>query len=258
MRFLLTLICALLLSGQCVFGAQRFVSTAKLAPETLTYRVMFKWGLINKQAGTAVLTLSNDRLHYHSMLTAASEPWADRVFKVRDTLIGKMDYNTFLPLIYEKIAHEGNDHKHDKVTYDYSSPQIVAADCHRKVLRKNELRVDETRRLISDGTAVDMLTSFYYMRTLPFEQWNVGHSVSTDIFSGKQKEKLTIEYCGKEDLDINGRIRPTYHITFKFTGGGGKKTSDDMDAWIAADATRIPLKLEGKLPVGKVHCILEE
>ncbi len=36
---------------------------------------------------------------------------------------------------------------------------------------------------------------------------------------------------------------------------GGKKTSDDMDAWISADARRIPVRLEGKLPVGKVHCV---
>ncbi len=35
----------------------------------------------------------------------------------------------------------------------------------------------------------------------------------------------------------------------------GAKTSDDMEAWIAAGSSRIPLKLEGKLPVGKVHCI---
>ena len=30
---------------------------------------------------------------------------------------------------------------------------------------------------------------------------------------------------------------------------------DDMEAWISADKRRIPLRLEGKLPVGKVHCI---
>ena len=27
-----------------------------------------------------------------------------------------------------------------------------------------------------------------------------------------------------------------------------------MDAWISTDAQRIPLKLEGTLPVGKVQC----
>ena len=30
-----------------------------------------------------------------------------------------------------------------------------------------------------------------------------------------------------------------------------------MDAWISADARRIPIKLEGKLPVGKVHCLYD-
>lgn len=96
------------------------------------------------------------------------------------------------------------------------------------------------------------------MRTLPFEKWKPGHVESVDIFSGKRKELLSIVYSGKVDISVNGVTRPAYHITFKFTSGGGVKTSDDMDAWIAADNTRVPLRLEGKLPVGKVHCILNE
>lgn len=257
-RIFTTLLLLTALTGLLTWAAPRTVSTTTLAPESLTYRVMYKWGLINKRAGTAKLTLRNDHDHYYAELTAASEPWADRFYCVRDTLIGMMDYRTMAPLSYEKIAHEGNDYKHDRVVYDYSAANIVKADCTRKVYKKGELRVDDTRVLESTRTAVDMLTSFYYMRTLPFADWSAGHTVTTDIFSGKQKETLSIVYCGKETLDINGTPREAYHITFKFTGGGGKKTSDDMDAWIAADSSRIPLRLEGKLPVGKVHCILEQ
>ena len=31
-----------------------------------------------------------------------------------------------------------------------------------------------------------------------------------------------------------------------------------MEAWISADNSRVPLRMEGKLPVGKVHCILDK
>lgn len=94
------------------------------------------------------------------------------------------------------------------------------------------------------------------MRTLPFDSWQSGHVTKVDIFSGKRKELLSIVYSGIEKLEIDGEEYPTYHITFQFTSGGGKKTSDDMEAWISLDK-RHPLRLEGKLPVGKVHCILE-
>ncbi len=228
---------------------------AGLAPETLTYKVMFKWGLINKKAGTARLSLRHGPASYEATMAAASAPWADRIYKVRDTLNGRMAYSDFAPLYYEKIAHEGSEHKHDEVRYDYSVPGIVRADCKRRVFKKGELKVDDTRELKAEGKAIDMLTSFYYMRSLPFEKWKPGHVTKIDIFSGKRKELLSITYHGVVELDVGGVVHPTYYITFTFTSGSGKKTSDDMEAWIATDKSRIPLRLEGKLPVGKVHCI---
>ena len=37
----------------------------------------------------------------------------------------------------------------------------------------------------------------------------------------------------------------------------GKKSSDDMSAWISTDSRRIPLRIEGKLPVGKIHILYD-
>lgn len=254
-RFLI--IAALLWASLAAVAQSNSLSHTRLEPETLRYRVMFKWGLINKKAGSAVMTLSRDKRHYTAQLAAHSEPWADRIYRVRDTLNGRMSVDGMTPLFYEKIAYEGNEFKHDVVRYDYSTTGIAGADCTRKVVKKNELRVDEQRRLESDSKAVDMLTSFYYMRTLPFESWQPGHTVKVDIFSGKQKEVLSIVYLGTEDVDVDGNAMPSYHISFRFTSKGGTKTSDDMDAWISTKSDRRPLRLEGKLPVGKVHCIIE-
>lgn len=239
-------------------GQDHSLTHKKLEPETLKYRVMFKWGLLNKKAGSATLSLTHDKNNYTSQLAAKSEPWADKIFCVRDTLNGRMSYDGFKPLFYEKIANEGNEHKHDIVKYDYSkSPQINAL-CSRKVYKKGVLKIDEDKEMSAENRAVDMLTSFYFMRTLPYEDWTAGHIEDIDIFSGKRKELLSIVYAGKVKLEVNGVERNAYKITFKFTSGGGKKTSDDMEAWISADDDRIPLRLEGKLPVGKVHCILDE
>lgn len=228
---------------------------AKLAPESLPYKVMFKWGLINKQAGRAVLNLNHASDEYHSELTARSEPWADRFYRVRDTLRSTMRRHDFLPKFYEKIANEADDRKHDRVIFHYSDSSGVKADSYRKEFRKGTLRIDDHHKFKSDSIAVDMLSSFYVMRTLPYESWSVGQTYSVPIFSGKQTETLTIKYHGKENLKIDGQTYPVYHITFIFTSRGGTKSSDDMDAWIYNHKSRIPLRLEGKLPVGKVHCI---
>ena len=56
-------------------------------------------------------------------------------------------------------------------------------------------------------------------------------------------------------MEIDKKKYPSYHITFTFTTAGGKTSSDNMDAWISSGTDRIPLLLEGKLPVGKVRAI---
>lgn len=240
----------------CLLGMLTAQATApRFAAESLKYRVMYKWGLINKQAGSATITLAPKGNIYSAQLTAASEPWADKFFMVRDTLNGTMDKLTLAPIFYEKIAHEGGDDKHDTVKFSYSGNN-VKGECTRIEYKKGELRKDEKRVLEATGPTVDMLASFYYMRNLPFTQWKAGHKETITIFSGKQKESLTFWYRGIEPVMVNDTRYQCYHVTFIFTGKGGKTTSDNMDAWITTTADRIPVLLEGKLPVGKVKCEL--
>lgn len=224
--------------------------------ENLRYKVLYKWGLINKTAGYADISMRRSGERCMGVLYAASEPWADRFFKLRDTLVSTMRPADFTPFRYEKKAHEGNEVKHDIVEFSRNGYNFTG-QCVRKVWKKGELFRDETRTLSATGTTVDMMSSFYYMRNLPFEQWKPGHTTTINIFSGKQQEKLTLKYQGTDDVELKGKKYKCYHITFIFTGDGGKKTSDNMDAWISTGESRVPLKLEGKLPVGKVQCYLD-
>lgn len=245
MKRLSTLTAAIIaiLCCRAVAPAQTF------APETLHYKVMYKWGLINKQAGTVAIRLDNDAASgYRARLTAASAPWADRFFRVRDTLQCRMSH-ALAPSLYEKNSHEGKEDKVDRVVYSRQGHRVTAA-CTRKKWKDGKLTVDERRELAAEGTTVDMLTAFYYMRALPFPTWQTGHVLTINIFSGKRKELLTIKYLGNEAVDG----QDCYHISFIFTSDGRTRTSDDMEAWISTAPDRIPLKLEGKLPVGKVKC----
>ena len=232
-----------------------FALTPDFTNETLNYRVMFKWGLINKQAGRATISVKSKGNRYITQLTARSEPWADVFYCVRDTLNGIMLKDGLKPLFYEKIAHEGPEDKHDTVEFSYNGDNVTGYTT-RKEFKKGQLKRDEKKTISAMGATVDMMSSFYVMRSLPFEHWQKGHRSELSIFSGKQKEKLTFEYQGIERVEVNGKHYQCFHITFIFTGEGGKKTSDNMDAWITTGNTRTPVLLEGKLPVGKVKCEL--
>lgn len=224
--------------------------------ETLTYDVMYKWGLINKKAGSVAITtgIPSSGTRFKAVLTGATAPWADKFYRVRDTLRGTIDSRNFLPYKYEKIAYEGGDFSHDELEFSRKGNTTQASVIHRRKRKKDtEVSVSE-KVLEATGATLDMLSSFYYMRHLDYASMKGGQTVRLNVFSGSQKEILTIHYDGIEDVTIGKKKYPSYHITFTFTSGSGKKTSDNMDAWLSMDSAKIPLLLEGKLPVGKVRC----
>lgn len=220
--------------------------------ENLHYRVMFKWGLINSQAGRATLSLRSSNGNYYSTLIAMSEPWADKIYRVRDTLTTVMTHQGLLAMRYEKRANEDGRYSKDIVTYSRAGNQVTG-HCRRMYERKNRQVVHDNRTIKAVGTTVDMLSVFYYIRALDFSSMTPGHAFTINIFSGKRCEKLRLKFAGRTSVKIGKTAHEAYRIDFTFTTDGKTKSSDDMSAWISTDVRRIPLRVEGKLPVGKIQ-----
>ena len=228
-------------------------ANAPLKNEALPYKVMFKWGLIHKQAGHGTLYLKDEGNRYVSTLYASSEKWADKFYKVRDTLSTIMSKPDMQPIRYERIAHEGGRYSHDIVNFTRKGTTVYG-DCHRYRRKKGETNTSYAKMTVqAEGVAVDMVSSFYYLRTLDFKSMKPGSKKVINIFSGKRKELLTITYHGIEKLKLDKKTYNSYYVTFTFTSDGKKETSDPVKAWISADSNLIPLKLIGKLKVGSVQ-----
>lgn len=247
--FLLTLLTLLL--SPAVIKAQNPVS---LVDETLTYDVIYKWGFINKVAGYASMSLRDDGDCYRASVFAENAPWANSIYMLRDTLYTTMTKDGLYPLKYVYIAHEAGKYKKDVLTFHHSGNTFTAdAVRYRRPKGGGDL-TSSTLQLEAQGMTVDMLSAFFYLRTLDFPNMDKGHSVTVNIFSGSKKELLTITYLGKKNVIINGEKFPTFYINFNFTRHG-KMSSEPIEGWISTDSQRIPLKVEGQLPVGKVRAL---
>lgn len=218
--------------------------------ETLNYEIVYHWGMIWKHAADATLSTRKTKDGYYAQLTGKTRSWADKVYPVRDTL--KCTLNSKLqPLRYEKLTHEKDYYARDLVEYSYNYSH-TSAKCTR--FRKSG---DTTTQLSAMCQAYDMLSVFYMLRDLDFAMLTASKPFTTVIFSGKEKEYLTIRYKGVEKVKMrDGSKREAHHVVFKFTQKGGKTSSDDLDAWLSTDEAHVPLLLQGALPVGKVKCYL--
>jgi hypothetical protein len=216
--------------------------------ETLNYEVVYHWGMIWKHAADATLSLRKTSSGYNATLTGKTRSWADKVYPVRDTLKCTMN-NKLQPLTYEKLTHEKDYYARDVVKFSYNYSH-TNAHCTR--YRKSGTT---TLDLSAKTQAYDMLSVFYMLRNLDYDELSRNKNYTTVIFSGKQKEYLTINYKGVETIKMrDGSKRQAHCITFKFTQKGGKQSSDNLTAWMSTDDSRIPLLLVGKLPVGEVKC----
>lgn len=222
-----------------------------LPDEDLSYAIMYKWGPINKQAGWAVLSLRGDSTQYRAMLSAGTMPWADKVYMVRDTLKSLMVKRDCVPLQYIKISHEDGNYAYNLLNYTRSGSDVTV-DVKRAFNKKNRPVQHRDTVLHAHEPGVDMLSVFYYIRHLDFSAMKPDDKIEVNVFSGRRVELLTIHYGGRETIKIDNKKVDTYVITFSFTIKG--KTSDaPMYCWMSTDGQRIPLKLEGQLPIGKVQ-----
>lgn len=225
------------------------VNALTITNETLNYQVVYHWGVVWKHAADATLTTTKTSDGYSARLTGKTRSWADKIYTVRDTLKCTMTKN-FRPLKYEKMTHENSYYARDVVSFtNYGAS--TSAQCTR--YRKNKPTANLS--LSANGIAYDMLSVFFMLRNIDFNKMKTNNTYSTWIFSGKQKEILTIKYIGIEPLQLRDKSRhQAFHIKLKFTQDNGKKSSDDIDAYISTEAQRIPLMVVGKLPVGEIKC----
>lgn len=86
-------------------------SPVVLADESLTYDVVYKWGLINKVAGHATMSLRSENNRYHASVYARNASWANKIYMLRDTLYSTMTKGDFYPISYTYIAHEKGKYK---------------------------------------------------------------------------------------------------------------------------------------------------
>ena len=166
-----------------------------------------------------------------------------------------MDKAKFRPISYTKVAHEGGKYAKDVIEYSYSGSKVGGKAT--KYREKKGTTKTEQIELSATGDTFDMLSVFYWLRSIDPATLPIGQKVTATLFSGSHEETVKIWKVGQESIKMrDGSKRDAWHIRFTFTSKGGKKTSDNIDAWISKDDRRIPLEIKGKLPLGHVNAYL--
>ena len=221
--------------------------------EKFKYIVTYKWGLIQKDAGDVEITKKPKGDGYELKLTAKTRPWADRIYKLRDTLTSVTFKEKYKPQQYTYIAHEKNKYRRDEIKFSYQGNKVTGHSVKYKEDKNGNITrgSDQLEGLLP---TYDMLSVYFFLREIDYSSLKAGETVNATIFSGLKEENLEVRCEGKEKIQLRDKSEhEAWHILFKFTQKGGKKSSDDINCWISTTPDHIPLLIIGNLPIGQVR-----
>lgn len=225
-------------------SAARFVTG-----EHLEYRVHY--GFIN--AAEATVDVSN-RLHqvnnrpcYRVDVNGRTTGAFDLVTRVRDTWQSYIDTSTILPQAFNMSQREGKYRKNQKVQFDHAAAKVISKDD------------EETQELKAPSNLHDVISGYFYLRTLDFGRMREGDLVSVKAFYDNEFYDMRVKYLGREVVktkfgSVNAfKISPMMPNKNDFF-----EDNDSIRIWVSDDENRVPIKAEVDLALGSIEMDLKK
>lgn len=162
-------------------------------------------------------------------------------FKVRDRYETYMDQEGVFPWMFVRRVDEGGF----KIEQDY-----VFKQDSKKVENGDGKQFD-----VPFGIQ-DMLSSFYYARTLDFKNAKVGKEYEVKMFIDDEIYPFKVKYLGDETIKTRKGKFKCHKIRPVVMKGRIWEKEEDMTMWITADQNKIPVQVKSKILVGSIKATL--
>jgi len=189
-------------------------------------------------AGNAVLEAVNDKGTLKITSRAQSASLISAFYKVED-------YAESL-IIQGRATHFRIKQREGR----YRSDKETIFDVNSKKIKYFDYLKNKKKDHMMEGLVWDVISGFYYLRTQPFV---VGKTIYIDVFDSNKLLKAEVSVLRKEKIKVYGKgevsavvVKPDLKSEGLFHRQG------DILMWLTDDESRIPVRIETKVPIGKV------
>jgi hypothetical protein len=164
-------------------------------------------------------------------------------YKVDDRYETYLDQQGVFPWLFIRRVNEGGH----KISQDYTFVQ-----------NKQKVKTNKGKEFDVPMGVQDMLSSFYYARTIDFSGAKVGDIYEIESFVDEELFTLKIKYAGNEIVKIrNGKYRcMKFHPVVQ--SGRIFKDEDDLEVWITDDENKIPVLAKANILIGSIKMELTD
>jgi hypothetical protein len=218
------------------------------AGEVLDYRIQY--GLVHigeaKMEVSPALVKVNERFCYSVTLFGRTSASLDLGYKVRNTWRSFIDTSALIPQQFYMNTHENKYRKEETVYFD-----------HLKKTLRSEEKEQATKEFSIPENVQDVISGFYFLRTLDFNQVQQGDLINLPAFYDDAFYDFKVRYVGKEQLKTKfGKIN-AIHLVPLMPATKLFKGEDPISIWLSDDLNKIPLQVEAHLSVGAIKLELK-
>ncbi|GLI53592.1 hypothetical protein TISLANDTSLP1_12850 [Thermodesulfovibrio yellowstonii] len=195
--------------------------------------------------GSAIVSVKGDSSEVTITSMVKSASFISNFYYVNDHAESKIEYGK--PKHFKLVQVEGKYRGNKETIFDYNQKEIIFI---------NHLKNNTTYHKGIDKVFMDVLSGFFYLRTLPI---NLKEPVSVDIFDSNKFTTVQVQPIKEEKIELSNKKEiDTIVIKPLLDTEGLFKRKGDIIIWLSKDDSKIPLKIETKVPVGKVTAELKE
>ena len=184
----------------------------------------------------------NNKPSFHIIGKGRTAPFFDWIFKVRDVYETFIDTSTLLPLVFIREVREGGYSIDQHYNFNHVDSNVVTQDSIFNISIQTQ----------------DMLSAFFYARTVNKDSVINRGSFSVPIFMDDENYFLEINYLKNEIIETKWGEVNCMVFKPKMQEGRIFEDGEEMKIWITDDKNHLLLKVETKIWTGLIKAVLEE
>jgi len=171
-----------------------------------------------------------------------------RIFPVDDLYATYINKANQLPTKFVRNINEGG-YKKDLIQYfDHSKNEVKVVDNKNKT----------TQNYKSKANIQDMLSAFYYLRTLNFDDKKEGDFVGIDVFMDEEIYPFKMKVLGREERKTKfGKVN-CLKLRPYVQSGRVFKAQESVTFWVTDDSNHVPVEIKAELSIGSLKAELIE
>ena len=167
--------------------------------------------------------------------------------KVNDNWGTHLDTETLLPHLSYRYIEEGRYRRNEKIYLDQVNKKATL-----ELYDRENKKIKEVKVFPLPSEVQDLVSGFYYLRTLDFAKLRKGQEVLITGFFDKEIYNLKLIFEGTETLETSLGAKETYVFSPKLPKNSLFRGDFPVKVWITKDANKIPVKIKANLFIGSL------